>query len=320
MRRNQIWRNVVYVALGLGATALLGGYWYVQQQKVDDLQQQIDQLPNGKDKAALVKDRIALENTIAGTLIQGFGGFFFIVTAYVSFQSLKATQKNVSIAQENLRVSEEKQVTERFTQAINQLGSEKIEVRLGGIYALERIAKDSPKDHWTIMEVLTSFVQEKSPVEDSGQTEEQPLTKITKDVQAALTVIGRRDAQNDPKEAMKRIDLSRANLSEADLNGADLSGAKFYFASLYKANLSRANLSRAEFIGADLSGTIFRSADLHEADLNMSTFGKGFLGFTDFCEAKNLSPSQVQDAFNWEEAHYDKDFRQQLGLPPEQKS
>ena len=102
------------------------------------------------------------------------------MTAYVSWKNLEATQ--------------EKQVTERFTQAINHLGSDKIEVRLGGIYSLERIAKDSPEDHWTIMEVLTSFIQEKSPLDSNlGHLKTPRSGKVPKDIQAALTVIGRRD-------------------------------------------------------------------------------------------------------------------------------
>ena len=36
-------------------------------------------------------------------------------------------------------------------------------IRLGGIYALERIARDSEKDHGPIMEVLTAYVREKAP-------------------------------------------------------------------------------------------------------------------------------------------------------------
>ncbi|MBD2079731.1 hypothetical protein [Leptolyngbya sp. FACHB-17] len=129
MQNKQICQNVARVALGLGAVSLLSVlsvYGYIQHQKVNGLQQQIDKVEDVKDKAALVKDRIALEDTIAGTLIQGFGGLFFVVTAYFSWQNMKSTQRNVSIAEDNLKatqrnilISEEKQVTERFTQAIN---------------------------------------------------------------------------------------------------------------------------------------------------------------------------------------------------------
>jgi hypothetical protein len=42
-------------------------------------------------------------------------------------------------------LSREGQVTDRYTKAIDQLGSGKLDVRIGGIYALERIARDSAK-------------------------------------------------------------------------------------------------------------------------------------------------------------------------------
>jgi hypothetical protein len=59
-----------------------------------------------------------------------------------------------------LQVAEQGQLTERYTKAIEQLGSDKLDVRLGGIYALERIAADSERDHPTVVEVLSAFVRE----------------------------------------------------------------------------------------------------------------------------------------------------------------
>jgi hypothetical protein len=53
----------------------------------------------------------------------------------------------------NFTLSREGQVTDRYTKAIEQLGSEKLDVRIGGIYALERVARDSAKDHPNIIEV-----------------------------------------------------------------------------------------------------------------------------------------------------------------------
>ena len=49
----------------------------------------------------------------------------------------------------NFILSREGQVTDRYTKAIEQLGSDKLDVRIGGIYALERVARDSAKDHPT---------------------------------------------------------------------------------------------------------------------------------------------------------------------------
>lgn len=62
----------------------------------------------------------------------------------------------------NFTLSREGQMTDRYTKAIEQLGSEKLDVRIGGIYALERIALDSAKDHPTVMEVLSTFIREHS--------------------------------------------------------------------------------------------------------------------------------------------------------------
>ena len=62
----------------------------------------------------------------------------------------------------NFTLSREGQVTDRYTKAIEQLGSKEIDVRIGGIYALERIARDSARDHPTVMEVLTAFIRDHS--------------------------------------------------------------------------------------------------------------------------------------------------------------
>ena len=63
-------------------------------------------------------------------------------------------------------------MTDRYTKAIEQLGSDKLDVRIGGIFALERIARDSARDHPTVMEVLAAFIREHSheqwPPPDSG--------------------------------------------------------------------------------------------------------------------------------------------------------
>jgi hypothetical protein len=63
----------------------------------------------------------------------------------------------------NYALSRESQVTDRYTKAIEQLGSSELDIRIGGIYALERIARDSARDHPVVMEVLQTFVREHSP-------------------------------------------------------------------------------------------------------------------------------------------------------------
>ena len=129
---------------------------------------------------------------------------------------------------------------------MKQLGSDKLDVRIGGIYALERVARDSKKDHPTIDGSPSRFhpgtLARPWPVPKSGDV---PLPgRMTRpDVQAALTVIGRRDTGRDNRP----IDLSGVNLTRANLA---------------EANLAKANLRDTIFTGADLTG-----AHLNEAFL-----------------------------------------------------
>jgi hypothetical protein len=69
------------------------------------------------------------------------------------------TGRNFGLARRTFRLTEQGQVTDRYTRAVEQLGSEKLDVRIGGIYALERVARDSAIDHPTVMEVLTAFIR-----------------------------------------------------------------------------------------------------------------------------------------------------------------
>jgi hypothetical protein len=73
------------------------------------------------------------------TLVQMIGGAFLLYTLYLTMRRTKA-------AEETLDVTRQTQVTDRFTKAITQLGAsdsegkKQLEIRFGGIYALERIA------------------------------------------------------------------------------------------------------------------------------------------------------------------------------------
>lgn len=88
------------------------------------------------------------------------------------------------------RLSREGHFTDRYSKAVEQLGDDKIEERLGGIYALGRLMADSNRDQPTILEVLAAWVRDRT---DSRKVPEQEQPeRVPIDIQAALTVIGRR--------------------------------------------------------------------------------------------------------------------------------
>jgi uncharacterized protein YjbI with pentapeptide repeats len=185
------------------------------------------------------------------------------------------------------------QITERFTRAIDQLGNDKMEVRLGGIYALERIADESPSEHGPIFEVLTAYVRENSPCSPrhpltpggetpaskvEHETEEEDATRddalppeASVDIKAILTVLARRNLSHE-HETPVRFDLTCTNLrgveaSGVNLKDANLFGAQLEGARMQRAQLHGARLYNASLLGAQLQNTDFRNAALGGANL-----------------------------------------------------
>ncbi len=209
--------------------------------------------------------------------------------------ALAFTARNFTVSRRTLELTEQGQVTDRYTKAIEQLGSDKLDVRIGGIYALERVARDSARDHPTVMEVLTAFVREHSrepwPEPNPGGQEQEK--SIRPDVQAAVTVIGRRDPARD----VQRIDLSRAKLLAADLTGADLTGADLTGADLTGADLTGADLGGADLTDAVLTRAVLTDAVLTRADLTRADLGGADLGGADLGGAV-LAGANLTEA-NW---------------------
>ena len=176
------------------------------------------------------------------------------------------TARNFTLSHRTLELTEQGQVTDRYTKAIEQLGSDRLDVRIGGIYALERVARDSARDHPTIMEVLSAFIREHSHEEwrppTHGGQEDKP--SMRPDVQAATTVIGRRDPKRDTGE----VDLMGANLAGANLTRANLADVNLAGTSLAHADLAEANLTRADLIAAILANASLFQANLSHANLN----------------------------------------------------
>jgi uncharacterized protein YjbI with pentapeptide repeats len=227
-----------------------------------------------------LQHRFSARNNFIKTTAQILGGAFFLFGLYFTWANLVATQ--------------EKNITELYTKAVEQLGTDKLEVRLGAIYALERIARDSQKDHWPIMEVLIAYVRENAPwpteelavarkkrpwakprdkkpspsekEETAGKGE--AAIKPDPDIQAVLTVLGRSAIPFARKEEKRRLDLRATNLEGADLEEVNLEGAIFYYANLRETNLVRTNLQGARFFGATLQGANFGRANLQEARLS----------------------------------------------------
>lgn len=325
------------LALGSSILIALLVSWKIQQNNVNEFQQKIVQLEQNinalsgtlsqdqeialqRDLASLIKEKITLQNAVYVSLIQLLGGAFFFVTAYF-------TWRNIKTAEANLKVTEEKQITERFSQAIEHLGSEKIQIRLGGIYSLERIAKDSDKDRWQVLEVLTAFVREEykiernqkpfdfyDPCEDWGDpyyrdydpSDDVPDDDIVKtpnksyvpsvpvEKQAVLTALGRIGKLKDRLERDDNFDLSQTDLRGVLLTG-DLRNINFEGSNLEWATLKDVTLDGSSFIEANLE-----VAKVENASLKDTNFSKANLRWTNWLDASlersNLKGINLDDS------------------------
>ena len=196
-------------------------------------------------------------------------------------QSLDATQQQIAL-------TEQGQLTERFGKAVEQLGSDKLDVRLGGIYAMERLARDSARDHPTIMAVLAAFVRSHAPLNTCLSRYGEPAgpgyvsLRPAADVQAALTVMGRDAKHSELGEGL--------DLSETCLDNAVLIGANFSHANLYRAFFMQADLSRVDLTGSFLVNAAFNDANLADARLDNADLSDAFL------DGANLSGASLNSA------------------------
>lgn len=193
-----------------------------------------------------------------------------------------------------IEVAEQGQVTERFNRAVSQLGDPALDVRLGGVYSLERLARDSPGDQPAIVEIISAYIRDHLPPAGPACPQiipgvSRPL--LTSDVQSAIVVLARRSRSADQGATadLTRVcapignpplggtDFTGFSFAVADLNGAFLKGKDFSGDTLPGTKLSNAHLAstlwfdadleRTDFSGADLSAARFEGADLTGAVL-----------------------------------------------------
>ena len=213
------------------------------------------------------KDVLKSEDDTRKTLAQIIGGA-------ILFSGLIFTYNTFVLNREG-------QITDRFSKAVAQLGDEDVAVKLGGLYALERISKDSPRDYGSVLQIISAYVRTKSPrnnlngikedkQKNTTSLDKNPQERVETVTQTALTIIGR---------AISAQDLS---FPDIDLSNSNLKGAKFVNARLNGANFEHADLSEADFEFAvldfaRLNNTVIMGSNLDHANLEGVNLGNAQL-------------------------------------------
>lgn len=218
----------------------------------------------------------------------------------------------------------ERRVTELYTKAADQLGSDKAPVRLAGLYALERVAQDNEKHRQTIVNVLCAYLR--MPYQVPG---DPPAEAADKEAWAAHRELIQ---EREVRLAAQRILTNHLRPGEntkqpvatfwkaIDLN---LTGATLIDLSLFKCVMRDARFRSATFIGgasfgyATVSGYAvfdsatfdgaaeFMSASLQYGGFKSSTF-RGVAEFrsASFGAAAGFDSSTFQGAADFREATF----------------
>jgi hypothetical protein len=87
---------------------------------------ELNTVPSGQIRITLQQAQAQLQNGIRSTMLQALGGILVVAGAVATWRQVQ--------------ISREGQITDRLTHAIDQLGADKADIRIGGIFALERLA------------------------------------------------------------------------------------------------------------------------------------------------------------------------------------
>ena len=210
-----------------------------------------------------------------GFIIAGMAALGFAIWRGVVAQSqAKAAHGQTETAQQSL-------LNERYQRGAEMLGSSVLSVRLGGIYALQRLAEEHTEHyHVQVMRLFCAFVRNPPRMRRTRAARKE----LRPDVQVVISAIGERSdsAQLLEAEAGFKPDLRSSNLENAEMRemiftGADLQDARIGGADLVRTELSgahlpKANLSRAVLVRANLSDARLTEADLSHARLTRANF------------------------------------------------
>lgn len=220
------------------------------------------------------------------------------------------------IAYDQAQTAQERMITDRFSKAVDQLGSVRrvpriqtatetdersnweeeqpnIEVRLGGLYTLQRIFEDSLSDHIRVVETVCAYVRRNSLRQEQG-TDEVEIRNLDVDIQAATKILGERSYERCVYEmnSLGALDLSTATLQKSNLNSL-----KFPMVDLEKADLRYSTLRYTDFRQAWLGWVNFQFADFYKCCLRRAALRGADLRNTNVTEEMLMSAHGVKSGF-----------------------
>ncbi|MGH3431188.1 MAG: pentapeptide repeat-containing protein [Terriglobales bacterium] len=220
----------------------------------------------------------------AGTLVVGTGGAFALLLAARRQRSTEQTLEHErEVAAVAAQDAAKQRITELSSRSIDQLGINQAPVRLGGLYALERLAQDNVDQRQTTVNIFCAYLrmpfnppidlpEEASPeqlVYGNDQKYQELQVRLTAQrILAAHLRPGKKDLFWSEID----LDLTRAYLHDFDMSDTVIGKAEFSKAKF----AGDTDFSQAAFMG----GASFRNASFAD----VSFWETGFMNFGDFKE------------------------------------
>ena len=218
----------------------------------------------------------------------------------------RVADRQAEAAQTQVVTSQGGLLNERYQKGAEMLGNEALSVRLGGIYALVRLACEHPEEyHVQIIRLLCTFVRHPPPEnnEVAYVNENWRPQKLRSDLQEIMREIGQRSDAQIKIDELQQEDYSRLDLRYAELPGVFLVGANLSGVNLFGANLVGAVLNDAELIAGDLSDADLTGTDLSDSNLTGANL-RGCKGLTqeqlDEAKVNNDNPPILYRTFDAE--------------------
>jgi hypothetical protein len=279
-------------ALGIIVLLLLPLWlWYAQPQR--------------NEKGAITYPHASLINPILG----GLGALFLI---YIAIRQARTAIEVARTGNRQAEIAGRRHVTETFGKAVEQLGSEKIEVRIGGIYTLERLAREAlsslqtadriaeeggePDLYWAVMETLTAFVRERTrpEAERLAKPRDQRIAEgaylLWKNAGTPEGRSGEFWSEAVKQEAQKERPATDIAAVIKVIRGRPEAGIahekeRKWYIDLRGTDLRGTDLHEAHLDGADLRETHLGGASLWGAHLDRATLRKAHLQEADLRRA-----------------------------------
>ena len=267
-----------------------------------------------KLKSSAVEKRLEFENETRKTVIQILGGVAFFSTFYLSYKTYI--------------LSNEQQITNRFTETIKLLSHTNTQIRIGAFDALERLCKDSEKDKVSILQIITAYVRNRAPQSSKKElqnfidssfnkaslddyacpychqssdvyTYQVDSTKHDLDIQVAITIL---DHTNDGQVRLnftalnlQNIDFSGLNLSNGDFSYCDLTNAQFGGAILDSCKFEEVIANNTNFALTKVRKSSFENSLLQEANFYQADLSKSYVGGGTCCYKCQFGEAILRD-------------------------